>query len=128
MDFTQQNQKYQTHQPPELLKRINKILCQKQVKERKKQLNNCCTMIIINSEEDLIYNNNYQIDYLISEEQKSVEKNKIEQRKKWAEEKQKYRLKNKEKILAYQREYYHKNREQQLKKILKNRKKRKNGK
>jgi hypothetical protein len=85
-------------------------------------------MIIINSEEDLIYNNNYQIDYLISEEQKSVEKNKIEQRKKWAEEKQKYRLKNKEKILAYQREYYHKNREQQLKKILKNRKKRKNGK
>lgn len=124
----QDNQKYQTHQPPELLKRINKILCLKQVKERKKQLNNCCTMIILNSEEDLIYNNNYQIEYLISDEKKSVEKNKIEQRKKWAEEKQKYRLKNKEKILAYQREYYAKNREQQLKKILKNRKKRKNGK
>ena len=117
MDFTEEDKKYKYEKPtPELLNKIQKVLWQNRAKKQKKGCK--ITLLTIQSEEDFIYNNNYKLDFILKPDI-------YRQRKIWAEQKRKYREKNKEKVCQTQRDYYHKNKEKILPQIYKNRKLRK---
>ncbi len=134
-DFYQENQNQE--KIPELLKQIQNLLCRL---PRRRQ--NKCSIIYIDSEEDFLKNGNYVLEFIGEENKKPPIKEEkqpeliieiltTEQiRKKRKREiqciwKAKNYQKNREEVLRKQREYYAKNREDQLKKILANRKIRK---
>lgn len=133
-DFYQENQNQE--KIPELLKQIQNLLCRL---PRRKQ--NKCSIIYIDSEEDFLKNGNYVLEFIGEENKQPIKEEKqpeliieiltTEQiRKKRKREiqciwKAKNYQKNREEVLRKQREYYAKNREDQLKKILANRKIRK---
>ena len=96
---------------PELLKRIQSLLWQQ------KKLNKKCSILYLESESDFLKNGNFKLEYIV--QKKTKREIKLEKQRLY---RAKLRVEDRDEVLRKQREYYHKNREAQLKKILENRK------